>query len=269
MPQRIVQVDAFADRPFAGNPAAVCVLDSPRPDSWMQDVALEMNLSETAFLVPEEDGYRLRWFTPTVEVDLCGHATLASAHVLWEDGYLPVDATARFLTRSGRLSATKADGWITMDFPSKPVEQTIDPEILGTALDVRVVYSGMSRFDALVEVKSEAVVRGIVPDFGALEAIEARGIIVTARSDSPDFDFVSRFFAPRCGVPEDPVTGSAHCALAPYWAKKLGRTEMVGFQASKRGGVVRVRLEGDRVLLGGQAVTVLRGELVDSMPGQL
>jgi PhzF family phenazine biosynthesis protein len=264
MPQRIVQVDAFTNRPFAGNPAAVCVLDGPRDPVWMQGVALEMNLSETAFLVPEEDGYRLRWFTPAVEVDLCGHATLASAHVLWEDGHLPTDALAHFLTRSGRLSATKADGWISLDFPSNPVERAIDPELLGKALNVSVVYSGMSRFDALVEVKSEEVVRGIAPDFAALQAIEVRGVIVTARSDSSEFDFVSRFFGPRVGVPEDPVTGSAHCVLAPYWAEKLGRTEMVGYQASKRGGVVRVRLEGDRVLLGGQAITVLRGELVGS-----
>jgi PhzF family phenazine biosynthesis protein len=269
MPQRIVQVDAFADRPFAGNPAAVCVLETPKDPAWMQAVALEMNLSETAFLAPEADGYRLRWFTPTVEVDLCGHATLASAHVLWEDGHLPSDSPATFQTRSGRLSATMLDGWITLDFPSKPVERAIDLEALATALDVRVVYSGMSRFDALIEVKSEEVLRGIIPDFVALEAVPARGVIVTARSDSPEFDFVSRFFGPSAGVPEDPVTGSAHCVLGPYWAEKLGKTEMVGYQASARGGVVRVRLEGDRVLLRGKAVTVLRGELVGAASGDV
>ena len=266
MPQRIVQVDAFADRPFAGNPAAVCVLDSPAADDWMQDVALEMNLSETAFLMPEDDGYRLRWFTPIVEVDLCGHATLASAHVLWEDGHLPAHAPARFLTRSGPLSATRLDGWITLDFPAKLAEREVDPVPVAKALGVPVSAAWANRFDVLAEVESEAVVRSLSPDFGLVAAIPARGLIVTARAESPGFDFVSRFFAPRSGVPEDPVTGSTHCFLGPYWAEKLGRSEMVGYQASRRGGVVRVRLDGDRVLLGGQAVTVLRGQLVDSPP---
>jgi PhzF family phenazine biosynthesis protein len=267
MPQRIVQVDAFADRPFAGNPAAVCVLDGPREPDWMQAVALEMNLSETAFLVPEDGCYRLRWFTPTVEVDLCGHATLASAHVLWEDGHLPPDVPARFLTRSGPLSATKLDGWITLDFPAKLAEREVDPEPVAKALGVPVTAAWANRFDVLAEVESEALVRSLKPDFGLVVAIPVRGLIVTAKADSPGFDFVSRFFAPRVGVPEDPVTGSAHCFLGPHWAKKLGRTEMVGYQASSRGGVVRVRVEGDRVLLGGQAITVLRGELIDSPPG--
>jgi PhzF family phenazine biosynthesis protein len=266
MPQRIVQVDAFTDRPFAGNPAAVCVLPEPRDEAWMQAVALEMNLSETAFLVKEAEGFHLRWFTPAVEVDLCGHATLASAHVLWEEGHLPTSETARFRTRSGWLTATTADGWITLDFPAKPVEKVVDLEPLATALDVRVVYCGTSQSDILVEVRSEEVVRGIRLDSEVLQMLEVmpvRGIIVTARSESPKYDFVSRFFAPSCGVPEDPVTGSAHCTLGPYWAKKLGRNELVGYQASSRGGLVRVKVEGDRVLLGGQAVTVLRGELVD------
>ena len=269
MPQRIVQVDAFADRPFAGNPAAVCVLESPRPDDWMQAVALEMNLSETAFLVPEGDGYRLRWFTPNVEVDLCGHATLASAHVLWEDGLLPADAQARFLTRSGRLSATMADGWITLDFPATPAERPVDAGPVAEALGVPVSAAWANRFDVLAEVESEAVVRSLSPDFGLVGAIPARGLIVTARADSPGFDFVSRFFGPQSGVPEDPVTGSSHCFLGPHWGSKLGRSEMVGYQASRRGGVVRVRLEGDRVLLGGQAVTVLRGELVEASTGHV
>jgi PhzF family phenazine biosynthesis protein len=269
MPQRIVQVDAFADRPFSGNPAAVCVLDGPRDEAWMQAVALEMNLSETAFLVAEGEGYRLRWFTPTVEVDLCGHATLASAHVLWEDGHLPPDAPARFLTRSGPLSATRDGGWITLDFPAKLAEREVDPGPVAKALGVPVSAAWANRFDVLAEVESEGVVRSLAPDFGLVSAIPARGLIVTARADSPGFDFVSRFFAPQSGVPEDPVTGSAHCFLGPHWGAKLGRTEMVGYQASRRGGVVRVRLEGDRVLLGGQAVTVLRGELVDSPSGHV
>ena len=264
MTQRIVQVDAFADRPFIGNPAAVCVLRGPKDDAWMQDVALEMNLSETAFLLEEAGGFHLRWFTPTVEVDLCGHATLASAHVLWEDGHLAPDAIARFRTRSGSLSAKKADGRITLDFPATPPEREVDGGPIAEALGVPVRSAGMSKFDVLAEVESESVVRSIRPDFGRLGAISARGIIVTARADSPDFDFVSRFFAPRCGILEDPVTGSAHCLLGPYWAGKLGRSELVGYQASSRGGVVRVRLEGNRAFLGGRAVTVLRGELVDT-----
>ena len=262
MPQRIVQVDAFADRPFSGNPAAVCLLDGPRDDSWMQNVALEMNLSETAFLIPEGDHYHLRWFTPTVEVDLCGHATLASAHVLWEEGHLPAGSVARFRTRSGMLSASKVGDWITLDFPATPVGPAFDLEAVSRALGVPVLACREGRADVLAEVGSESTVRGLSPDFGLLGAIEARGIIVTARSDSPDFDFVSRFFAPRCGIPEDPVTGSAHCLLGPYWSEKLGKSELTGYQASSRGGVVRVRLAGDRAMLGGQAVTVLRGELV-------
>jgi PhzF family phenazine biosynthesis protein len=264
MSQRITQVDAFADRPFAGNPAAVCVLEEPRDDSWMQAMALEMNLSETAFLVKEGDSYRLRWFTPIVEVDLCGHATLASAHVLWEDGHLAPDAPARFLTRSGPLSATKEAGWITLDFPATLSEREVDPGPIARALGVPVKAAWANRFDVLAEVESEALVRSLEPDFGLVAAIPARGLIVTSLADSPGFDFVSRFFGPQSGVPEDPVTGSAHCFLGPYWGVKLGRLEMVGYQASSRGGVVRVRLQGDRVLLGGQAVTVLRGELVEA-----
>ena len=264
MPQRIVQVDAFADRPFAGNPAAVCVLREPKGAAWMQDVALEMNLSETAFLVEEGDGFHLRWFTPTVEVDLCGHATLASAHVLWEDGHLSPGSTARFRTRGGRLSATRADGWITLDFPATPLKFKVDSGAIAEALAVPVHSAGIGGFDVLAEVESESVVRSIRPDFARLAALSARGVIVTARSDSPGVDFVSRFFAPRVGILEDPVTGSAHCVLGPYWAGKLGRTELVGYQASGRGGTVRVRLGGDRAFLGGQAVTVFRGELVDA-----
>ncbi len=266
MSQRIVQVDAFADRPFVGNPAAVCILPGPTGLSWMQDVAREMNLAETAFLFDEGDGYRLRWFTPTVEVDLCGHATLASAHVLWEDGLLGAGQAARFQTHSGLLTATKAGDWIELDFPAVPVERPVDPASIAEALGVPVVSAWRSRFDLLVEVESERVVRSLTPDLGRIGAIPARGVIVTARSDSPGSDFVSRFFAPQSGVAEDPVTGSAHCVLAPYWAERLGRADLVGYQASPRGGVVRVRSGGDRVMLGGQAVTVLRGELLVDPP---
>ena len=228
----------------------------------MQAVAMEMNLSETAFLVRREDGWGLRWFTPAVEVDLCGHATLASAHVLWQDGFLAAGDEARFHTRSGLLTARKDGEWISMDFPAKPEQPADARESLARALGAEPAYVGRSQFDLLVELESEAAVRALDPDQSLLKQVEARGIIVTARADGGGYDFVSRFFGPRVGVPEDPVTGSAHCVLAPYWAAKLGRSELTGFQASKRGGVVRVRLTGDRIKLLGQAVTVLQGELV-------
>ncbi|HEY0017740.1 MAG TPA: PhzF family phenazine biosynthesis protein [Longimicrobium sp.] len=263
MPQPVIQVDAFTDRPFAGNPAAVCIMDAPADEGWMRSVASEMNLSETAFLHPHADGWSLRWFTPEVEVDLCGHATLASAHVLWQDSRVPSDAEARFHTRSGLLTCRRREEWITMDFPAKPEQATDAPEGLERALGVAPRYVGRSHFDLLVEVDSEDVVRALKPDFGVLAGVEARGVIVTARAADPRFDFVSRFFAPRVGVNEDPVTGSAHCVLAPFWSARLGRSEMTGFQASRRGGMVRVRAARDRVELAGQAVTVMRGELVD------
>lgn len=260
---RIVQVDAFTDRPFAGNPAAVCVLDGPRAEEWMQAVAREMNLSETAFLWREgEEAYRLRWFTPTLEVELCGHATLASAHVLWEEGHLAAGQPARFQTRSGRLTAERRGEWIEMDFPAEPARPVEPPPGLAAALGAAPLWTGRNRFDLLVELDSAAAVRALQPDIGALRRIEARGVIVTAPADTRGYDFVSRFFAPAVGVDEDPVTGSAHCCLGPYWSERLGRPEVVGYQASARGGVVRVRARGERVRLGGQAVTVLRGELL-------
>jgi PhzF family phenazine biosynthesis protein len=258
---RITQVDAFTDRPFAGNPAAVCVLPGPADERWMQDVAREMNLSETSFLHRLDDGYRLRWFTPAVEVDLCGHATLAGAHVLWEDGHLPADAPARFHTRSGLLTATSSDGWIEMDFPAKPASAAAPPAGLEQALGVAARYVGRSAFDYLVEVDTEETVRRLRPSFSLLEAVECRGVIVTSAAAGPPYDFVSRFFAPRAGVNEDPVTGSAHCCLGPYWQRRLGKDALLARQVSSRGGDVRVRMRGDRVVLGGQAVTVLRGEL--------
>ncbi|HEX9611054.1 MAG TPA: PhzF family phenazine biosynthesis protein [Gemmatimonadales bacterium] len=257
----IVQVDAFTDRPFAGNPAAVCVLPAPADADWMQDVAREMNLSETAFLVRRHDGFDLRWFTPAVEVDLCGHATLASAHVLWQDGHLPPGAQARFHTKSGLLAADRRGKWIELDFPATRAAPAPAPPGLLEALHVTPRFVGRSRFDYLLEVDGEETVRSVRPDFGALARVDARGVIVTSRAATDGYDFVSRFFAPRAGVPEDPVTGSSHCALAPYWGGKLGKPALVGYQASARGGVVRTRLAGDRVILGGQAVTVLRGDL--------
>jgi PhzF family phenazine biosynthesis protein len=259
MAQPITQVDAFTDKPFAGNSAAVCVLPEGRDASWMQLVAREMNLSETAFLVCQRDGYQLRWFTPTVEVDLCGHATLASAHALWEEGRLQRDEQARFYTRSGLLTARRIGEWIEMDFPATPEEPAPAPDGLMDALGASPKYVGKNVFDYIVELDSEETVRQLKPDFTLLERIP-RGVIVTSRAT--DYDFVSRFFAPAAGINEDPVTGSTHCCLGPFWRARLNKTEFVAYQASARGGVVRVRLEGDRVLLGGQAVTVLRGELL-------
>jgi PhzF family phenazine biosynthesis protein len=262
MPLTITQVDAFTDRPFAGNPAAVCLLPGPADAAWMQDVAREMNLSETAFLYPQDDGYTLRWFTPAVEVALCGHATLASAHVLWEAGHLAPTAQARFHTKSGLLTARREENWIELDFPTRPEEPVSPPTGLAEALGVTPRYTGKNIYDYLVEVDDEDTVRGLMPDLAALRALSVRGVIVTSQATTPGYDFVSRFFAPGAGVDEDPVTGSAHCCLGPYWSGRLGKTAFVAYQASARGGVVRVRVEGERVLLSGQAVTVLRGELV-------
>jgi len=262
MSQPIVVVDAFTDRPFAGNPAAVCVLADAAEDAWMQQVARELNLSETAFLVREADVYRLRWFTPAAEVKLCGHATLASAHWLWESGAVPAAEPITFETRSGRLIAMKQGGWIALDFPAKPDGAAEAPPALERALGTPPVAFRVSEFDCLAEVASEDAVRELRPDIGALAALPYRGVIVTARATTAGLDFVSRFFAPAVGVPEDPVTGSAHCVLGPYWKRRLGKDDFLAFQASPRGGVVRVGVRGDRVLLGGQAVTVWKGELL-------
>jgi PhzF family phenazine biosynthesis protein len=265
----LYQVDAFTDTRFAGNPAAVCVLPHPKEANWMQRVAGEMNLSETAFLQPRADGtYRLRWFTPTDEVDLCGHATLASAHVVWTEGIASVEAPVHFDTASGRLTARRSDGWIQMDFPAAPVDSADAPSALqdglGEATPAEVYWTGR---DYLVRLQNADAVRDLQPKMPALATLEeARGVIVTA--PGPDggegADFVSRFFAPGVGVPEDPVTGSAHCALGPYWAAQMGRTALTGRQVSARGGTVRVRLDApaaDRVTLGGQATTVFHGRL--------
>jgi PhzF family phenazine biosynthesis protein len=260
---QIFQVDAFTEKPFRGNPAAVCILPGPCDPIWMQSVAKEMNLSETAFLDRQEDGFNLRWFTPAVEVDLCGHATLASAHILWEMGLLNPQEQARFHTRSGLLTAEIREGQIELNFPANPDEPaSAPPELLG-ALGVTPQYVGRSKFDYLIEVDSEESVRNIRPDFTLLKTVSVRGISVTSVATSPGYDFISRFFAPRVGVNEDPVTGSAHCTLGPFWSKKLGKNEFIAYQASERGGVLRIRVAGDRVYLGGRAVTILRGELVD------
>jgi PhzF family phenazine biosynthesis protein len=260
----ITQVDAFASQPFSGNPAAVCVLPAPRDERWMQNVAQEINLSETAVLLRQQDGFGLRWFTPTVEVELCGHATLASAHVLWEQEYLKAGEEARFHTRSGLLTAGRNGEWIELNFPAVSEEPADPPPELGRALGVKMRYAGRTRSDWLVEVDSEEMVRSLKPDFGLLRRMGARGVMVTSRAAEVKFDFVSRFFAPGAGIDEDPVTGSAHCCLGPYWSSRLHKKELVAYQASARGGVVRVRSSPDRVILGGQAVTVMRGELLET-----
>jgi PhzF family phenazine biosynthesis protein len=263
MEKALFQVDAFTSERFGGNPAAVCILEEPAADGWMQAVAAEMNLAETAFLFREHDGFRLRWFTPTVEVELCGHATLASAHVLWEAGYLWEEEEARFYTLSGLLTARLQQGWIELNFPTVPEESaTPEPELL-SALGVSTpVYVGRNKYDYLIEVASAAEVRALQPDYARLRNLGGRGVMVTARDEAGDYDFISRFFASAAGIDEDPVTGSAHCALGPYWAAKLGKSELSALQASPRGGVVQVKVAGDRVMLRGQAVTVLRGMLV-------
>lgn len=257
----VITVDAFAGRLFTGNPAAVCVLDAPAPDAWMQALALEMNLSETAFVVPSGDAFGLRWFTPTVEVDLCGHATLAAAHVLFETKR--AEGEARFDTKSGRLAVRQEEaGRYTMDFPATPAEAASAPAGLAAALGTEPVWTGRTRFDWFAVVESEAAVRQLDPDLGAVAALGGRGLIVTARADAgADYTVASRFFAPAAGVDEDPVTGSAHCAIGPYWAEQLGTDAVACYQASARGGRVDVRVRGDRVDLTGQAITVYRAEL--------
>jgi PhzF family phenazine biosynthesis protein len=259
----IFQVDAFTEEPFKGNPAGVCLLKAPAEAAWMQNVAAEMNLAETAFPLPEGSAYRLRWFTPKVEVRLCGHATLATAHILWEQGILAPEEEARFETLSGLLTARREGGDIELNFPSRPV--TPQPpawaEAAVGALGVKPSFMGMSAEDILIEVANEEGVRSLQPDFATLKSLPARGVIVTSRSADARFDFVSRFFAPAVGVNEDPVTGSSHCVLTPFWSQRLGKASMTAYQASARGGVLKVRLDNDRVRIAGRAVTVIKGEI--------
>ena len=254
-------VDAFAHERFAGNPAGVCLLMMPRDEKWMQSVAREVNVSETSFVQPKGADFNLRWFTPQVEIALCGHATLAAAHVLWESGKLDATIPARFHTKSGLLSCVRQNEWILMDFPSKPPEAAAATPELERVVGAKIVWSGKNDTDWLLELESEEAVRALQPDLALLRTLPVRGLIVTARAQK-EHDFVSRFFAPRVGVDEDPVTGSAHCSLGPYWGAKLGKTDLVAWQASRRGGEVRIRLAGPRLVLGGRAITVMRGELV-------
>jgi PhzF family phenazine biosynthesis protein len=258
---RIYQVDSFTTEAFRGNPAGVCLVESQLDEAFMQSVAAEMNLAETAFVERLGDGFSLRWFTPTTEVDLCGHATLASAHVLWQEGEDSPELA--FHTRSGVLVASRSGEQIALDFPALVAEAAETPAGLVEALGATPVWVGRSRFDLLCVLADEAAVRALTPNIATIAALDARGVIVTAPSDGPasGADFVSRFFAPNVGVDEDPVTGSAHCVLAPYWTARTGRNDLVGYQASRRGGYVGVRVDGDRVTLLGSAVTVLAGEL--------
>lgn len=255
-------VDAFTRSAFRGNTAGVCITDSPADAAWMQQVAAELKHSETAFLFPEQEKWTLRWFTPTKEVELCGHATLAAAFILWHSRRVPAGTTITFRTRSGSLTASHDRSGISMDFPAVPATPCDPPEDLAAALDATVVSCGKTRYDLLAELPSAADVCGLDPDLAALARIPVRGIIVTAASDLPEYDFVSRFFAPSVGVPEDPVTGSAHCSLGPFWADRCKKTELLGFQCSSRGGVVRVAPRGDRVIISGSAVPVLSGKLL-------
>ncbi len=259
---RIFQVDSFTNKPFTGNPAGVCILPEDIPDSEMLNIAKEMNLPETAFLQGNGVGYNLRWFTPHTEIELCGHATLASAHILWATGDLSPDEIVRFDTLSGELTAKKNGEWIDLDFPAEYETNADTPVEITDALGVQPIYVGKNRFDYLVEVESEEMVRNIKPNFDLLKKVPSRGIIVTSKADTGKYDFVSRFFAPAIGVDEDPVTGSAHCCLGPYWKSRLNKSQFEAFQLSERGGVVRVEVKSDRVILSGQAVTVIEGEII-------
>ncbi|MEM9411647.1 MAG: PhzF family phenazine biosynthesis protein [Planctomycetota bacterium] len=260
---RIFQVDAFCEKPFTGNPACVCLMQDEKPDSWLQAVAAEMNLSETAFLWPRENRYQIRWFTPACEANLCGHATLASAHVVWEAKLVDPSSTIEFDSRGGPLKAEKMGDQIILDFPAKVInDESSAPDGLLDSLNAEPLYLGTDGTDYLLEVASEREVLDLTPDFTKLANVNARGVIVTARSDRANIDFVSRFFGPKVGIDEDPVTGSAHCLLAPYWAEKLNKNELKAHQASNRGGFLDVELFKKRVFLGGKATTIFRGELL-------
>jgi PhzF family phenazine biosynthesis protein len=259
----ITQVDAFTNQPFQGNPAAVCITPEPLSDPLMQRIAQEMNLSETAFLHPIEGGFSLRWFTPTLEVDLCGHATLASAHVLWSEGHLTPEQPAHFHTRSGLLSACKQQDWIELNFPTQPVQAVTEPidfaSILGTQ-QILSIHRNATNY--LVELSDQATIADLKPDFAAMTTLQAQGVIVTSLATASHYDFVSRYFAPAAGIPEDPVTGSTHCSLAPYWHEKLGKSDFLAYQASERGGILKVSYQTERTAISGQAVTVLQGQLL-------
>jgi predicted PhzF superfamily epimerase YddE/YHI9 len=260
--QEIVQVDAFTSEPYRGNPAAVCVLEKPADEEWMRLVAREMNLSETAFVYPIDQGYHLRWLTPKSEVDLCGHGTLATAHLLWEDGHVPAESEIHFKTRSGWVSAARADDWNVLDFPVNPLEPIPPPQALVKALGFAPLFVGHYPKGYLVVASSDQLIRDLKPSLSLLEELPEPKVCVTARDSSGNADFVSRLFAPSIGIPEDPVNGNSHTVLAPYWAGMINKKQMTSVYASARGGIVGVELAGDRVKIKGQAVTVMRGKLL-------
>ena len=263
----ILQIDAFADEPFTGNPAAVCLPDVEPPADWMQQIAAEMNLSETAFTWPSGDSYGLRWFTPVAEVDLCGHATLATAFALWEVGRVNCDDNISFATRSGVLEVRREQNMIKMNFPAEPATSCESPNGLAEALGAEILWCGQNRMYYLLEVANEQTLLDLRPDFARLARLDTRGVIVTAAAERDNVDFVSRFFCPALGIDEDPVTGSAHCSLAPFWAGRLDRYELTGFQASKRGGVVCCEVVCDRVELSGRAVKIFSGTMSAASAG--
>jgi predicted PhzF superfamily epimerase YddE/YHI9 len=258
---KIYIVDAFTDEPYKGNPAAVCILENNKSDEWMQNIANEMNLSETAFILKQGKDYSLKWFTPESEVDLCGHATLASAYILWEE-QLSENNEIRFITKSGLLTAIKSGDWIHMNFPLEEENETVPPIELIEGLGIPFKYIGKNRLDYIVEIEDEEAVRKLQPNFNLLKAVKSRGVIVTSPSSRSDIDFVSRCFYPALGVDEDPVTGSAHCCLGPYWQKKLNKNEFTSLQLSKRGGLLKLKIVEDRILISGQAITTLKGEIL-------
>ncbi len=258
----IYQVDSFTKKPYHGNPAGVCILEIPCNDEWMQKIANEMNLAETAFAIKEGDGYRLRWFTPEVEVDLCGHATLATAHILWDHSYIARDKEIQFYTRSGLLTTRGKGNWIEMDFPIYRERKVPAPDHLLDGLGVQSNYIGKNKMDYLVHIESESILRNIKPDYSILSKVDMRGVIVTSPCDSGEYDFICRFFAPRVGINEDPVTGSAYTCLGPYWKQRLGKNHLKAYQASKRGGEVQVHLLGQRAFISGQAITVMKTEIL-------
>ncbi|MBK8549707.1 MAG: PhzF family phenazine biosynthesis protein [Ignavibacteria bacterium] len=260
---KIFTVDAFTDKMFSGNPAGVCLLQNDLDDSILQKIAAEMNLSETAFVKKLNEGFSLRWFTPVTEVELCGHATLSSAHILWQEGILNPEEEAVFHTVfKGILTAKKAGDEIELNFPANPPFQSEQNEELEKALGIKPVNLETTDHHYILELDSETIVKNVRPDFNLLNKLEKYGTIITAKAEKNDYDFVSRFFAPAKGINEDPVTGSAHCVLAPYWSKKLNKKSMKAYQTSQRGGYLNVTMEGDRVLIAGKAVTVLKGELL-------
>lgn len=261
MVTRIFQVNAFTDKLFSGNPAGVCILSEPKSGEWLQSVAKELNFAETAFLLGEGDGFRLRWFSPATEIDLCGHATLASAHILWELGHLKPEHAARFATRSGLITATKKNDWIEIDLPADPAREVKKTDLIANALGRVPLYVGKNRFDYLAEVETEKTLRELKPDLSLIKKIAPRGLIVTSLAESGEYDFALRFFAPAAGIDEDHVTGSAQCCLAVFWKERLNKNEFSAYQASPRGGFMRVSVAGERVAVRGRAVTFLSGDI--------